>query len=81
MVYTAIILFFGFGIFAFSTFGGTVALGTLLSVTLVMAMLFNLTFLPALLMSVKDQNNHKSPNKSDSEKLKSWIKMTKAILI
>ncbi|MBD3750273.1 MAG: MMPL family transporter [Sphingobacteriales bacterium] len=71
MVYTAIILFFGFGIFAFSTFGGTVALGTLLSVTLVMAMLFNLTFLPALLMSVKDQNNHKSPNKSDSEKLKS----------
>ncbi len=51
MIYTAIILFFGFGIFSFSTFGGTVALGTLLSLTLVMAMFFNLTFLPALLLS------------------------------
>lgn len=52
MIYTAIILFFGFGVFAFSTFGGTVALGTLLAVTLVLAMLFNLIFLPALLLSL-----------------------------
>lgn len=59
MVYTAIILFFGFGIFAFSTFGGTVALGTLLSITLVMAMLFNLTFLPALLMSLEESKAQK----------------------
>ncbi|WP_225870880.1 efflux RND transporter permease subunit [Pedobacter cryophilus] len=51
MIYTAIILFFGFGVFAFSTFGGTVALGTLLAITLVLAMLFNLIFLPALLLS------------------------------
>nr|WP_294896055.1 MMPL family transporter [uncultured Pedobacter sp.] len=51
MIYTATILFFGFGIFVFSTFGGTVALGVLLAVTLVMAMLFNLIFLPVLLIS------------------------------
>jgi predicted RND superfamily exporter protein len=52
MIYTAIILFFGFGVFAFSTFGGTIALGTLLAITLVLAMLFNLIFLPALLLSL-----------------------------
>ncbi len=52
MVYTATILFFGFGIFVFSTFGGTVALGALLAVTLVTSMLFNLIFLPILLISV-----------------------------
>ena len=34
MIYIATILFFGFGIFAASTFGGTQALGILLSVTL-----------------------------------------------
>ncbi len=53
MIYTAIILFFGFGVFAFSTFGGTVALGILLAITLVLSMLFNLIFLPALLFSIK----------------------------
>ncbi len=52
MVYTAIILFFGFGVFAFSSFGGTIALGTLLALTLVLAMLFNLTFLPSLLLDL-----------------------------
>ncbi|MBK0381884.1 MMPL family transporter [Pedobacter sp. SD-b] len=51
MIYTAIILFFGFGVFAFSTFGGTVALGTLLAITLVLSMLFNLIFLPAILLT------------------------------
>jgi predicted RND superfamily exporter protein len=52
MIYTAIILFFGFGVFAFSTFGGTVALGTLLAITLLLSMLFNLIFLPAMLNSL-----------------------------
>jgi predicted RND superfamily exporter protein len=55
MIYTAIILFFGFGVFAFSTFGGTVALGVLLAITLVLAMLFNLIFLPAMLNSLKKE--------------------------
>jgi predicted RND superfamily exporter protein len=51
MIYTAIILFFGFGIFSASSFGGTVALGILLSITLVVAMLCNLILLPALIIS------------------------------
>lgn len=53
MIYTTIILFFGFGVFAFSTFGGTVALGILLAITLMLSMFFNLLFLPALLYSIK----------------------------
>lgn len=57
MIYTAIILFFGFGVFAFSTFGGTVALGTLLAITLILSMLFNLLFLPALLCSIQKRNS------------------------
>ncbi len=51
IVYTATILFFGFGIFTQSEFGGTVALGVLVSVTLLFALLSNLLFLPALLLS------------------------------
>ncbi|WP_187270287.1 hypothetical protein [Pontibacter qinzhouensis] len=45
------ILFFGFVIFAFSEFGGTKALGLLMSLTLKIAMLTNLIILPILLMS------------------------------
>ncbi len=50
MLYTSIVLFFGFVIFVFSDFGGTVALGLLTSLTLLFAMITNLTVLPALLM-------------------------------
>ncbi len=50
MIYTSIILFFGFVIFAASDFGGTVALGTLTSVTLLVAMITNLVLLPAMLI-------------------------------
>ncbi|MCC7534130.1 MAG: MMPL family transporter [Bacteroidia bacterium] len=52
MVYTAIILFFGFSIFAASNFGGTVALGVLMSLTLLMSMFSNLVLLPAILLSI-----------------------------
>ncbi len=51
MIYTSIILFFGFLVFTASNFGGTVALGFLVSVTLLVAMLSNLVLLPTLLMS------------------------------
>jgi uncharacterized protein len=51
MVYTSIILFFGFVIFTGSEFGGTVALGILTSTTLLCAMFTNLIVLPALLIS------------------------------
>jgi predicted RND superfamily exporter protein len=53
MIYVALILFFGFGIFAASSFGGTVALGLLLSITLMVALISNLTLLPALLLSLE----------------------------
>jgi hypothetical protein len=52
MFYTAMILFFGFFIFTASTFKGTQALGILVSITLLMAMICNLVLLPAFLMSL-----------------------------
>ncbi len=51
MIYTSIILFFGFLVFTASNFGGTVALGLLVSITLLVAMISNLVLLPSLLMS------------------------------
>jgi predicted RND superfamily exporter protein len=56
MIYVALILFFGFGIFTASSFGGTVALGLLLSITLLVALISNLTLLPALLLSLEKRN-------------------------
>ena len=52
MFYTAIILFFGFGIFAASNFKGTIYLGSLVSITLLMGMISNLILLPAFLMTL-----------------------------
>ncbi|MEN7549928.1 efflux RND transporter permease subunit [Rapidithrix thailandica] len=51
MIYTSIVLFAGFVIFAGSEFGGTIALGALTSTTLLIAMLTNLILLPCLLRS------------------------------
>lgn len=51
IMYTSIVLFAGFIIFAFSSFGGTIALGLLTSVTLVISMFTNLILLPALIMT------------------------------
>jgi len=53
MFYTSIVLFFGFSVFMISSFGGTVALGGLVSVTLVFAMTSNLLLLPALLLTLE----------------------------
>ncbi len=53
ILYTAGILFFGFAIFALSEFGGTVALGILISITLFVAMFANLILLPSLLLSLE----------------------------
>ena len=55
MFYTSIVLFFGFAVFMSSNFGGTVALGGLVSVTLLFAMLANLILLPSLLISLEDK--------------------------
>ena len=53
MIYTSVVLFFGFFVFVASDFGGTVALGLLVSITLLFAMLSNLLLLPALLLSLE----------------------------
>ena len=55
MFYTSIVLFFGFLIFIESSFGGTIALGGLVSVTLLFAMVSNLLLLPALLLSLEQR--------------------------
>jgi predicted RND superfamily exporter protein len=65
MIFIATVLFFGFGIFAVSKFGGTVALGVLLSITLLVAMISNLTLLPAFLLSLErgiDRQKIKGPD-------------------
>lgn len=66
MTYTSIVLFFGFGIFVFSEFGGTIALGMLVSVTLIVAMFTNLTLLPALLISLQGKKIDKDFDKYES---------------
>jgi uncharacterized protein len=53
MMYTSIVLFFGFGMFAASEFDGTRALGILVSMTLLIAMFSNLLLLPSLLLSLE----------------------------
>ena len=53
MIYTSVVLFCGFFIFIASEFGGTVALGLLVSITLLIAMLANLLLLPALLLTLE----------------------------
>ena len=52
MFYTSVVLFAGFMIFLASNFGGTQALGLLVSITLGFAMFSNLLLLPSLLMSL-----------------------------
>ena len=54
MIYTSVILFAGFVIFAWSDFGGTIALGILTSITLLIAMCTNLILLPSLLLTFDD---------------------------
>ncbi|MDF7812438.1 MMPL family transporter [Hymenobacter sp. YC55] len=51
MIYTSIVLFLGFSVFAFSEFGGTKALGLLMSASLLITNFSNLILLPALLVT------------------------------
>ena len=60
MFYTSVVLFFGFFIFVASDFGGTIALGLLVSITLLFAMLSNLLLLPALLLSLEKIINYEA---------------------
>jgi predicted RND superfamily exporter protein len=51
MIYTSIVLFLGFSVFAFSEFGGTKALGLLMSASLLITNFSNLILLPCLLVT------------------------------
>jgi hypothetical protein len=51
IIYTSVILFFGFIVFVFSDFGGTQALGYLSAITYFVALFTNLILLPSLLLS------------------------------
>ncbi|MDX8337616.1 efflux RND transporter permease subunit [Draconibacterium sp. IB214405] len=53
MLYTSVVLFFGFGIFTISNFGGTQAMGILVSLTLLVAVTSNLVLLPSLLTGLE----------------------------
>ncbi|BBE17367.1 integral membrane protein [Aquipluma nitroreducens] len=52
MIYTSIVLVLGFSVFMVSEFGGTQALGVLISTTLLIAMFFNIMVLPSLLLTL-----------------------------
>jgi len=70
IIYTSIVLFAGFIIFAFSDFGGTIALGVLTSTTLVISMFTNLILLPALILTFdrprKQKDEHMLIDEFDS---------------
>jgi predicted RND superfamily exporter protein len=72
MLYTVVVLFFGFGVYSISRFGGTVALGVLVSLTLLVAVTANLILLPSLLHSLEKMTTTKAfteslPEESEDE--------------
>ena len=69
MFYTSIVLFFGFLVFIVSSFGGTIALGGLVSVTLLLAMVSNLLLLPSLLLSFEKKIANKKVLKETKFKI------------
>lgn len=60
MIYSSTVLFFGFGIFVLSSFGGTQSLGFLISFTLLVAGLLNMFILPSLLLTLDQWSTTKS---------------------
>ena len=64
MFYTSIVLYFGFSVFMTSSYGGTIALGGLVSTTLLFAMLANLVLLPSLLISLEKSISNKKDLKN-----------------
>jgi predicted RND superfamily exporter protein len=64
MIYSSTVLFFGFGIFVLSTFGGTQALGFLISFTLLVAGLLNMFVLPSMLLTLDKWSTTRSFEKS-----------------
>ena len=69
MFYTSIVLFFGFLVFCLSSFGGTIALGGLVSITLLLAMVSNLLLLPSLLLTFEKKIANKKVFKEPKLKI------------
>ena len=69
MFYTSIVLFFGFLTFTLSSFGGTIALGGLVSITLLLAMVSNLLLLPSLLLTFEKKISNKKVFKEPKMKI------------
>jgi predicted RND superfamily exporter protein len=84
MIYTAAVLFFGFGIFSLSTFGGTQAMGVLVSFTLLVAITSNLILLPSLLSGLVKFTEKESfetpliPLEDENEEIKKLDEMNSA---
>jgi predicted RND superfamily exporter protein len=69
IIYTSLILTAGFGVFCLSQFDGTKSLGFLTSLTLLVAMVTNLTLQPALLLWIaktKDRRNGRNSINNES---------------
>lgn len=80
MIYTSIILFFGFVIFTGSSFGGTVALGLLTSITLVIALFANLLILPALIITFYREDEQLGKALVDEEEEEENIEVMKELI-
>ena len=65
MFYTSVVLFFGFATFLQSSYGGTKALGGLISLTLLIAMFTNLLLLPALVIFMDNLFKNKKSYKDN----------------
>ncbi|MDO7873134.1 efflux RND transporter permease subunit [Hymenobacter sp. ASUV-10] len=62
MIYTSIVLLVGFSIFAFSEFGGTKALGLLMTASLLITNFSNLILLPSLLVTFEKSKSYAVTN-------------------
>ena len=76
MVYSSIVLFFGFAIFTLSSFGGTEAIGYLVSFTLLIAVLSNVFVLPSLILTLDKRITTRAFNKPMFELLEESEKET-----
>jgi len=65
--YTSVVLIFGFAIFTLSSFSGTIALGGLISCTLLFAMFANLFVLPALVLTFEKKKAKKEEYLEDNK--------------
>jgi hypothetical protein len=85
MIYTSFVLVLGFAVFILSGFGGTQALGMLISITLFLSLFFNIIVLPSLVVSLDSYITNRAIRKSiidpyeddteatENEKEEDWV--------